>query len=53
MYNSGAITHEFGGLPYEYLDPSGCRYISAANWICPTSRAPHICPMIRDVRTGS
>jgi hypothetical protein len=46
------MTHEFGGLPYEYLDPSGCRYISAANWICPTNcRAPHICPMTRDVRT--
>lgn len=46
------VTHEFGGLPYEYLDPSGCRYISAANWICPTNcRAPHVCPMIRDVRT--
>jgi hypothetical protein len=46
------MAHEFGGLPYEYLDPSGCRYISAANWICPTNcRAPHICPMTRDVRT--
>src|SRR5207244_12812416 len=34
------------------LDPSGCRYISAANWVCPANcRAPHICPMIRDVRT--
>lgn len=46
------MAHEFGGLPYEYLDPSGCRYISAANWICPTNcRAPHICPMTRGVRT--
>ncbi len=46
------MDHEFGGLPYEYLDPSGCRYISAANWICPTNcRAPAICPMIRDTRT--
>ncbi len=46
------VTHEFGDLPYEYLDPSGCRYISAANWVCPTNcRAPHICPMTRDVRT--
>ncbi len=46
------MAHEFGGLPYEYLDPSGCRYISAANWICPANcRAPHICPMTRDVRT--
>ena len=47
------VTHEFGGLPYEYLDPaSGCRYISAANWICPTNcRAPHVCPMTRDIRT--
>jgi hypothetical protein len=46
------MAHEFGGLPYEYLDPSGCRYISAADWICPANcRAPHICPMIRDVRT--
>src|SRR5205807_1295573 len=46
------VTHEFGGLPYEYLAPSGARYISAADWICPTNcRAPHICPMTRDVRT--
>ena len=46
------MEHEFGGLPYEYLAPSGARYISAANWICPTNcRAPHICPMTRDVRT--
>ena len=46
------MAHEFGGLPYEYLDPSGCRYISAANWICPTNcRAPHICPMTRGERT--
>jgi hypothetical protein len=46
------VTHEFGDLPYEYLAPSGARYISAANWICPTNcRAPHICPMTRDVRT--
>lgn len=42
---------EFGGLPYEYLSPTGVRYISAADWICPTNcRAPHICPMTRDVR---
>lgn len=46
------MTHQFGGLPYEYLDPSGCRYISAANWICPANcRAPHVCPMTRNVRT--
>lgn len=46
------VAQEFGGLPYEYLDPKGVRYISAANWICPTNcRAPHICPMTRDVRT--
>jgi hypothetical protein len=46
------MAHEFGGLPYEYLDPSGCRYISAANWICPVNcRAPAVCPMIRDTRT--
>jgi hypothetical protein len=45
------VTHEFGKLPYEYLADSGVRYISAANWICPTNcRAPHICPMTRDVR---
>jgi hypothetical protein len=50
--NIEPMTHEFGGLPYEYLAPSGARYISAANWICPANcRAPHICPMIRDVRT--
>jgi hypothetical protein len=53
----GAITvepmeHNFGGLPYEFLAPTGARYISAADWICPTNcRAPHICPMTRDVRT--
>ncbi len=46
------VAHEFGGLPYEYLAPSGARFISAADWICPTNcRAPHICPMTRDVRT--
>ena len=46
------VTHEFGGLPYEFLAESGARYISAADWICPTNcRAPHICPMTRDVRT--
>ena len=46
------MEHGFGGLPYEYLAPAGVRYISAADWICPTNcRAPHICPMIRDVRT--
>lgn len=46
------MDHNFGGLPYEYLAPAGVRYISAANWICPTNcRAPHICPMTRDVRT--
>lgn len=45
------VTHEFGGLPYEYLAESGARYISAADWICPTNcRAPHICPMTRAVR---
>lgn len=46
------VEHEFGGLPYEYLAPSGARYISAADWICPTNcRAPHVCPMTRDTRT--
>lgn len=46
------VDHQFGGLPYEYLDPKGVRFISAADWICPTNcRAPHICPMTRDVRT--
>lgn len=45
------MDHRFGGLPYEYLAPTGARYISAADWICPTNcRAPHICPMTRDVR---
>ena len=45
------VAHEFGGLPYEHLAESGARYISAAGWICPTNcRAPHICPMTRDVR---
>jgi hypothetical protein len=46
------VAHEFGGLPYEYLAPSGARFISAADWVCPANcRAPHICPMTRDVRT--
>jgi hypothetical protein len=46
------MEHQFGGLPYEYLAPSGARYISAADWICPTNcRAPHVCPMTRDTRT--
>jgi hypothetical protein len=45
------MEHSFENLPYEYLAPSGVRYISAADWICPTNcRAPHICPMTRDVR---
>ena len=46
------VEDQFGGLPYEYLAPSGARYISAADWICPTNcRAPHVCPMTRDTRT--
>jgi hypothetical protein len=46
------VEHEFSELPYSYLAPSGARFISAADWICPTNcRAPHICPMTRDVRT--
>ncbi len=46
------VEHNFEGLPYDYLAPSGARFISAADWICPTNcRAPHICPMTRDVRT--
>ncbi|HEX8599122.1 MAG TPA: hypothetical protein VF952_11475 [Chloroflexia bacterium] len=45
------MDYQFGGLPFEHLAPSGTRYISAADWICPTNcRAPHICPMTRDVR---
>jgi hypothetical protein len=46
------VTHAFEGLPYDYLAPSGARFISAADWICPTNcRAPHVCPMTRGVRT--
>ncbi len=46
------VEHSFKGLPYDYLAPSGARFISAADWICPTNcRAPHICPMTRDIRT--
>ncbi len=45
------MDYQFGGLPFEHLAPGGTRYISAADWICPTNcRAPHICPMTRDVR---
>jgi hypothetical protein len=45
------VDKQFDSLPYDYLAPSGVRYISAADWVCPTNcRAPHICPMTRDVR---
>ncbi len=40
------------GLPYEHLAADGCRYISAAAWLCPTTcRAPAICPAIQAERT--
>jgi len=42
----------FGGLPYEYLSPSGERFFSAAGWVCPPNcRAPKKCPAILAPRT--
>jgi hypothetical protein len=40
------------GTPYDALGPDGTRYVSYADWICPTHCVePLTCPMIRGPRT--
>ena len=40
------------GTPYDALGPDGTRYVSFADWICPTHCVePLSCPMIRAPRT--
>lgn len=40
------------GSPYDTLGPDGTRYVSFADWICPTHCIePLVCPMIRAPRT--
>ncbi len=40
------------GSPYDALGPDGTRYVSFADWICPTHCVePLTCPMIRAPRT--
>jgi hypothetical protein len=40
------------GTPYDTLGPDGVRYVSYADWICPTHCIePLVCPMIRAPRT--
>jgi hypothetical protein len=40
------------GLPYDKAAPDGTRYVSYADWICPTHCIePAICPIIRAPRT--
>ncbi|HEX7023716.1 MAG TPA: hypothetical protein VF187_02770 [Gemmatimonadales bacterium] len=40
------------GTPYDSLGPDGTRYVSFADWICPTHCIePLTCPMIRAPRT--
>ncbi len=40
------------GTPYDILAPDGTRYVSFADWLCPTHCIePAICPMIRAPRT--
>ncbi len=40
------------GTPYDALGPDGTRYVSFADWICPTHCIePLTCPMIRAPRT--
>ncbi|HEU5217302.1 MAG TPA: hypothetical protein VFU23_01490 [Gemmatimonadales bacterium] len=40
------------GTPYDALGPDGTRYVSFADWICPTHCVePLTCPMIRAPRT--
>jgi hypothetical protein len=40
------------GTPYDRLGPDGTRYVSFADWLCPTHCVePAICPVIRGPRT--
>jgi hypothetical protein len=40
------------GTPYDILHPDGTRYVSYADWLCPTHCVePAICPVIRAPRT--
>lgn len=40
------------GTPYDVLAPDGTRYVSYADWLCPTHCVePLICPVIRGPRT--
>ena len=40
------------GTPYDMLAPDGTRYVSFADWICPTHCVePALCPAIRGPRT--
>jgi hypothetical protein len=40
------------GTPYDVLAPDGTRYVSFADWLCPTHCIePHVCPVIRAPRT--
>ncbi len=40
------------GTPYDVLAPDGTRYVSFADWLCPTHCIePQICPVIRGPRT--
>ncbi len=40
------------GTPYDVLGPDGTRYVSFADWLCPTHCIePHICPVTRGPRT--
>ena len=40
------------GTPYDVLHPDGTRYVSFADWLCPTHCIePAICPVIRAPRT--
>ncbi|MSR03463.1 MAG: hypothetical protein EXR94_12115 [Gemmatimonadetes bacterium] len=40
------------GTPYDVLAPDGTRYVSFADWLCPTHCIePHRCPVIRGPRT--
>lgn len=40
------------GTPYDTLAPDGTRYVSWADWLCPTHCIePHTCPIIRGPRT--
>lgn len=40
------------GTPYDTLAPDGTRYVSWADWLCPTHCIePAICPIIRAPRT--